>query len=259
MTDQVISNPTAGPADALNVTAQIVHDYLATLRFIVSDTSRDPTFNATHLLSYVSQDLIESAAAIVFLARSGSLSVPKRELRFIIESSVKLCYVQQKNYQSSIEDKLKQFDKQLSSSSISIKRDLKLWMIPAHLHDDFDEELGRLYGKSSSYVHLTPHQIGQRITAVDSGCTIGFESTAEVEELNILVSQGFAASLVLLLHSVSEYVTGDWLVDSDGSTIDSYFLKSRFVAAMDGYFDYKAERQAQLGAIQSIRAAGIRF
>ena len=99
----------------------------------------------------------------------------------------------------------------------------------------------------------------ERIAAVDSGRTIGYESAAKVEDLNALISRGFAASLVLILHSVSEYVAGDWLVDSDGDTIDSYFLRSRFVAGMDGYFDYKSERKDRIGAIQKARTERIRF
>jgi hypothetical protein len=228
MPDQTSTPHTPDTAAALNTTAQIVHEYLSGIRFIIGDTARDPNFGTTHLLSYLSQDFIECAVAISFLAREGSLSVPKRELRFIIESSIKMCFVQQNNYRSSIEDKLKQFDKELSSASISIKRDLALSMLPGPLRDEFDEELGRLYGKISTYVHLTPHQILQRIAAVDSGRTIGYESAAEVEELNALISRGFAASLVLVLHSVSEYVAGDWLVNSDGTTLDSYFLEQYY-------------------------------
>lgn len=259
MPDHTSLPPSAEPTAALKTTATIVHEYLAGIGFIIGDTARDPGFGTTHLLSYLSQDFIESAVAISFLAREGSLSVPKRELRFIIESSIKMCYVQQKNYSSSIEDKLKQFDKELSSANISIKRDLALSMLPGTLQDEFDEELGRLYGKTSIYVHLTPPQILQRISAVDAGRTIGYESASEVDELNALISRGFSASLVLLLHSVSEYVAGDWLVDADGATINSYFLGSRFIAAMDSFFDYKHERQAQLSTIQKVRAGKVRF
>jgi hypothetical protein len=246
-------------ATALAVTRRIVHEYLSTIRFIVGNSARDPAFTSTHLLSYLSQDFIESAGSIAFLAQSGSLSIPKRDLRFIIESSIKLCYVQQKNYRATTDEKLKQFDKELSSPSISIKRDINLWMIPEPLRSDFDEEMGRLYGKTSTFVHLTPTQISQRIAAVDAGRMIGFESPKEVEELNGLLSRGFAVSLVLVFHSVGDYVAGDFLVDSDGSTIDSYFLGSRFLAGMDEYFDYKAERQERLGEVQAARAANIRF
>jgi hypothetical protein len=244
---------------SLATTGQIVHDYLAALRFIVGNASRVPDFGTTHLLSYLSQDLIESAASIIFLARSGSLSVPKRELRFIIEASIKLCYIQQMEDRLPITDKLKQFDKTLRSANISIKNDLKLWMLPVSVKDAFDEELGQLYGKTSSYVHLTPSQIAQRIAAVDAGRTIGYENAADIDDLNTLIARGFTASLVLLFHSVGEFVAGDFLVDSDGSTIISYFVGSRFIAEMDSYFDYKAERQAQLAKIQSARATAVRF
>ena len=199
--------------------------YLVTLRFItVLNTGRDPSFNANHLLSYLADDFIQSAVSITFLAREGGLSVAKRELRFIIESSIKLCFVHQQKYNSSVQDKLTEFDKELSSPSISIKRDLNLNMLPPNLRDVFSEEIGRLYGKMSGYVHLTPEQILERIAAVDAGRTLGREGSAQVLELNNLISKGFAASLVLLLHSVPEYVAGDWLVDPDGSTIDSYFV-----------------------------------
>ena len=248
--------PAQVTTDLLNTT---LHAYLVVLRFIVLNTGRDPGFNANHLLSYLADDFLQSAVSITLLAREGGLSVAKRELRFIIESSIKVCFVHQQRYNSSVQDKLAEFDKELSSPGISIKRDLNLNMLPPDLQETFSEEIGRLYGKMSGYVHLTPEQILERIAAVDAGRTVGHEAPAEVEELNNLVSRGFAASLVLLLHSVPEYVAGDWLMDSDGSTRDSYFVASRFIAAMDGYFDYKHERQANLKAIQTARGNRVAF
>jgi hypothetical protein len=106
------------------------HEYLAALRFIVAAAGRDSKFEANHLLSYLGQDFIESAIAITFLTIEGALRPAKRELRFIIESSVKICYIQQKSYGSTINDKLSQFEKTLDSPSISIKRDLALALLP---------------------------------------------------------------------------------------------------------------------------------
>jgi hypothetical protein len=193
------------------------------------------------------------------LAKEGGISVAKRELRFIIESSIKMCFVHQKRYNSTVQAKLTEFDTELSSPSISIKRDLNLNMLPVDLRDTFSEEIGRLYGKMPGYVHLTPNQIMERIAAVDGGRLLGREGAAEVQELNDLISRGFAASLVLLLHSVPEYVAGDWLVDADGSTQDSYFVASRYISGIDSYFDYKHERQASLKAVQAARETRIVF
>ena len=52
---------------------------------------------------------------------------------------------------------------------------------------------------------------------------------------------------------------GDWLVEGDGSSMRSHFMGSRFLAGIDGHFDYKAERQARLVDIRAQRAARIRF
>lgn len=238
---------------------QITHEYLAALRFVVADAERDPKFSTNHLLSYLAQDFIESAIAITFLASQGALRPAKRELRFIIESSVKICFIQQKSYSTLIADKVSQFDRVLSSPSISIKRDLAINLIPEGLQDPFSEEVGRLYGETSGYVHLTPRQIVERIASVDAGRTVGYESPQEVANLDGLISRGYAVSLALLLHSVPSYVAGDWLVDSDGSSNNSYFLGSRFIAGIDTSFDYKHERQHALSDIKTKRAKRITF
>jgi len=182
----------------------------------------------------------------------GLLNVAKRELRFIVESSIKVCFVQQKEASASIQDKLNQFDKELSSQRISIKQNLELAMLPETLKEPFVEEAGRVYGLTSNYVHLTPKQIRERIEAVDAGRTAGNEIAADVDGLNSLVSCGMAVSLVLLFHSVPRYVAGDWLVEHDGSTKKWYFGASQFLAGIDSHFDYKSERQADLAKIQAI-------
>src|SRR6266550_3914525 len=126
MTENPAPVVSSASADPLNVTLSA---YLLVLRFIVLDTGRDVSFNANHLLSYLADDFIQSAVSITFLAREGGLSVAKRELRFIIESSIKVCFVHQEKYNSTVQDKLSDFDKVLSSPSISIKRDLNLNML----------------------------------------------------------------------------------------------------------------------------------
>ena len=188
----------------------------------------------------------------------GMLNVVKREVRFLVEVSVKLCFVQQQSYDSSARVKIKLFDKELSSGKLSIKN-LNLWCFTDCIKNNFQEEVGRINGLTSDYAHLTPKQIEERIAAVDSGRTSGKEKPEDIQELNDLVSRGLACVLVLLFHSVPSWVAGDWLVEKDGSSIDWYFMQSRFVAAMDGHFDYKAERHDNLDQIRAERERRIKF
>jgi hypothetical protein len=176
-----------------------------------------------------------------------------------VEASVKLCLVQQKDYTSTIAEKLQRFDKELSSQRISVKQSLELTLLPEALREAFGEETGRVYGRTSNYVHLTPSQIGARIAAVDAGRTGGKESIEDFETLGSLAERGLAASLTLLFHSVPEYVAGDWLVEADGSTTMWVFTESRFVAGIDSYFDYKHERQENLHGMRAARNKAIRF
>jgi hypothetical protein len=132
-------------------------------------------------------------------------------------------------------------------------------MLPEQLRITFTEEVGRLYGLTSGYVHLTPTQILERIEAVKAGRTAGKETSADVEYLNALVSRTLAASLVLILHSVPDYVAGDLLVQDDGSPPNWYFMASRFISGMDAHFDYKHERQERLAEIAAARATNIKF
>jgi hypothetical protein len=203
----------------LRETDTIIQAYVHGLAFIVQDAGRDSNYIANHLLSYLAQDFIQSAVSIQSLTMEGMHSVAKRELRFIVESSIKICFVQQKAaHGSTVADKLGQFDSELSSQRISIKNNLDLSLLPAPLQAEFNEEVGRLYGLTSGYVHLSPAQIRERIDAVDAGRAIGREIVADVVKLNEMASRCLAVSLALIFHSVPDWVAGDWLVDSDGRT-----------------------------------------
>ena len=244
------------PAARLDLLAR---SYLGALSFIIQDTSRDIRYWDNHLLSYLAHDFMQSALALVVLGTEGMLTVAKREIRFIVEASIKLCLVQQKDYSSTIEEKLKRFDKELASQRISIKQNLQLALLPKELREAFGDEAGRVYGLTSNYVHLSPHQIVERINAVDAGRIGGKESASDFGELNSLVERGLAVSLILLFHSVPDYVAGDWFVESDGSTTTWVFTESQFIAGMDSHFDYKHERQEGLAAVQAARKSAVRF
>ena len=62
-----------------------------------------------------------------------------------------------------------------------------------------------------------------------------------------------------MMHSIPEYISGDWLVESNGKTIDWIFTKSKYIADIDSFFDYKHERKNQLKEITEKRAERIKY
>lgn len=239
-------------------TRLIVMSYVEFLFIVGAITQGDPQFKDSHLLRPLAQDLFESALSLRVLAQEGMHRVLTRELRFIVEASTKLCFVQQKNYRSSISEKLEKFRKQLESPRIPI-RDLELAMLSPQTTLAFIEDAGRLYGRTSSFIHWSAGQIYERMEELEKGNSIGHESVETVRATNDLIRRSLAISLVLILHSVPQYVSGDFMVDSDGKTVQSYFLQSKYLAEIDANFDYKHERQKDLEEIRASRAARLAF
>lgn len=254
-----MTSDTIARDEKLAETKAICWSFLQGLRFIVQDTGRDPTYFEDHLFSYAVQDFLQSAVAIPLLAREGIQNACRRELRFVLEASVKLCFVQQQNYGSSVSNKIASYRNQLNSPSISIKNQLILGMLPVTEVPTFQAEVGRLYGTASNYVHLSVTQLLERIELVNTGRTSGNESATDVDSLNIQIARFLACSLVLILHAVPQHVAGDLLVERDGSSNAWYFRKSKFIALLDSAFDYKAERQQRLKEIREERARAIEF
>jgi hypothetical protein len=239
--------------------AKINNDFLSFLWFCVQDTGRDVNFWDNHLLSYVSQDILQSCSSIHWLAYEGVTNPCKRELRFLIELAIKQCYIEQEMPHASIADKLVQYRTLLDGPNISIKSKIRLPLLPDSERDAFLEDIGRSYGCSSKYVHLTTQQVEERIALVKRGITVGKEGIVEIKEMIDLIRKCYALILVFIFHSVTSDVAGDWLVDSDGSSNKWYFGKSKYIALIDSYFDYKHERQSKIGVVQSLRKRTIEF
>lgn len=250
------------PADVLPLVARTeraANAYIRALSFVMHDTARDPAFSQTHLFAYLIKDLFQSAISLPVLAAEGMWSVARRELRFLLEASTKQAVIQHEAYATSIQDKVAQFDRLLASPSISCKNRLSLHLLEEHVKPQFLEEVGRLYGEGSNYVHLSPRQVQDRMRAVEAGHTLGFEGVEEARAAADLAVPTLAASIVLLLHGVPSYVAGDLLVESDGTSRDWFFAQSRFIASMDAKFDYKHERKGVIDAVLQKRQSVVSF
>jgi hypothetical protein len=211
------------------------------------------------MLSYTAQDYLQSAIALPMLVQEGIHNVCRRELRFLLEMSIKVCRIQQQDYQADIPTKLSALKETFDTTNISMQKQVNLTLLPETEWASFHQEVGCLYGETSGYVHWTSTQIHERIAMIDQGRTSGNESAADIQRLNDLVARGLAVSLVFLFHSVPEYVAGDCLVESDGSSLGWPFSRSKFVAHIDEHFDYKHERRENLQDIRRSRWAAVSF
>ena len=113
-------------AAELERTGEMVHGFLQWMVFCNGDTARDEEFQHGHLLSFLSQDVLETLAGALLHVKNGIHTPAMRESRYLLELAIKMAYVQQASYQASIEEKLRQFYEILSSHKISLMRKVRL-------------------------------------------------------------------------------------------------------------------------------------
>jgi len=237
----------------------IVDEYMGWLFACMLNTARDPNFNNNHLLSFLHQDILESLMSVKINIIEGVLLPSIRESRYLFELSVKVAHIQTTNPSSSIEEKLNEFNKVISTPNITSMKHMRFSYFNDEIKKEFLEYAGRVYGELCQYVHVTPHSIGYRQDRVNAGRFLGKESVEDLTNVNNLLEKAYAVSLVFLSHSLPQYVVGDWHVREDGKLLEWHYLKSLYIANIDSSFDYKHERQSNLSELQNHRKEQVQF
>lgn len=240
-------------------TNEMILAFISWIKFCILDTARDSNFHENHLLSFLSQDIIETLMGVLIQVKEGIHTPAIRESRYLLELSIKLTYIQQKNYSMSIDEKLIVFNNYIKSTSISPMKEVDFGYLEKNSAKDFISDVGRLYGETSRFVHVTPESIKYRRDRLRNERILGKESESDLKELNDILQKIYAASIVFISHSIPQYVVGDWHVDSTGDLKNWYYMKSKYISEIDSAFDYKHERLATLKAIKVERAACVTF
>ncbi|MBL7704388.1 MAG: hypothetical protein JNM21_02460 [Taibaiella sp.] len=229
------------------------------LSFCYMNSARDGISGEQNFFLRILDDIIQSIASIEMLAKEGIMNTCRRELRYLIELSIKSCLIVNKNPKKSFEQQIAEYEKLLSSSNINPINTLGFSYFDKVQQEDFKTEVKRLYGYLSKYTHASAHQIQERLASAMNGRTIGFEGISELKVLNKDVEKVLSIVVVMIFHSVAQYVVGDFLVEPNGKTVDWYFNKSKFINIIDESFDYKHERQVKLAELKEERFKRITF
>ena len=156
-------------------TTQLITGFIDWMRFCILDTARDINFHENHLLSFLNQDILETLMGVLIHVKEGIHTPAIRESRYLLELSIKLTYIQQQNYAMAIDEKLSTFNNLIKSPSISPMRDIELHYLGADSAKSFLVDVGRLYGESSNFVHVTPESINYRRNRLSNDRILGRE------------------------------------------------------------------------------------
>jgi hypothetical protein len=199
-------------ADATTRLQHVTIDFVETCRTAWLFATRDPNFQK-YLFWRFTDDLIASALAVWMTSRDGIDTVPRRELRFMLELAIRNAYVDLVAFASGetpletrmafVEHKLKGDIVLLDEMPLTI-----YWVDPS----PFTTEVkNRLYGELSDYVHPSHEQMQRRLALADRGVFLGFETAAELDEFTDLLVRTYDVVLAVVFLELGPSSTSDLL------------------------------------------------
>lgn len=227
-------------------------DFLLALSAAWAVSSRDNGFLEKSMVMRGLEDISESAVLIGMSIENSVRNVVRRELRYLLEMSVKALIVDQNMATSSFEDRAVFMDRKIKSAGIDDSKDLRLSLIPG-LQGEVIGRINSLYYKLSEYVHPSVSQIRERVRLSDSGVRMGFDSVDEIKKINDVVFDVYSLILVIILHAIATDFTGDLMLRVFDSRHEWRFHGNKYVAAIDAFYDYKDERKSCINQLKQIR------
>ncbi|KMQ61832.1 hypothetical protein ACM40_05750 [Chryseobacterium sp. BLS98] len=186
--------------------------------FCYLNSVRDGISQEKNFFLRMIDDISQSIVSINSLAKDGISNTCLRELRYLIEVAIKSCFIVRNSNKDTFVEQIKEYEKLLNSSNINQINTLEFYYLD-DFNEDFKTEAKKLYGFLSKYTHASSYQLMERLNRNIIGRTIGFEGTKELKELNNTIEKVYSVVIVLIFHSVAQYVPGDFLVEQTGKRL----------------------------------------
>jgi hypothetical protein len=237
----------ASPAyqNELKFIERMTNDIILLLRTCLTCSGQAGSYSENSLTIRSTDDLIQSVLAARHLVQQGMINPVKRELRYIIESSVKYLYVDQHTpgikTVAELTERLAFLEKNVSSS-IEVREKLKLNALHSDDEKQCIDEIYDIYRDCCAYVHVSRRQIKERLDMVESGRSLGLETVEELSKIGHLMFRVYDIALTLYFHAYSLSLTGDVFIFTLDNLPKWKFHKGKYVSVVSAYFDYKHER-----------------
>jgi hypothetical protein len=221
---------------------RITRDFLKATQICWFAATRYEPFVDNSLVFRSIDDLNQSVVALQTLIEEGMLTPARREMRYILESSVKNLFVDQKTPTRNFEEKVMFLHEQVPRSSISVVDEVYV-PLDNELKTAFIADVKGIYSRACAYVHPSKIQIDERVSLASIDVYIGFERPRDLERVNKELFRLYEATLIFVFSALDRNSLGDifiqWLDDDQNWR----FHKGKYVKAVSSIFDYKMERK----------------
>lgn len=224
-------------------TAALVSDYALGLQSIFMMSTRWGGYRQARLSLRMHDLFLESAISTLSMVREGMLNPARREMRFLLEASVKAWWCDSVEPGGNIDAKLQFLDDLGAARFREVVETIEPRMLDPTTKGALVQLVTNLYARLSTHVHASTGGIGVDLRRFEKGQYAGFETIADVNRVNHLFAQVLDVSLAASFEAFDIGLVGDIFVASLDEQPKWAFHKTTLVAAISRHFDYKAERR----------------
>ena len=236
---------------------RLAMDYGLAITAINVTSARWPPFRQRLITLRVTQHLVESLAAVICLVNEGALNPARRELRFLVEASVKTLWLDQDgpkigDTRSDQTNGRKLTDVAMKVAALDSLGEKRFAEIVASLWFKMLDERGArmyrqtatdLYSKLSTFNHITSGNVEHDLADFERGRAFGLETVANINTIARLTKRVLDLALASHFEAFDSGLVGDIFVHGLDDRPHWTFRKTTLVGAIDRHFDYKWERK----------------
>jgi hypothetical protein len=173
------------------------------------------------------------------------LNVTRRELRYILETVCTHYYVDSKQFDKSLEERVSFLHFLGRQPKIDLLTEIDFMAFSEQQRKDFGDDISQLYSLLCEFVHPSAQQLEERIRKREAGRFSGFEGVEDLRRLNRDIFRTLDIVLAVYLHALSLPLAGDIFIQLLDDDQNWKFHKGRWCSVISHYFDYKHERQTK--------------
>jgi len=235
-------------------------DYGLGINAIDLMATRNPAFFEQLISLRIKPHFVQSMIAASHMIKEGLHDPAKREMRFLVEASVKALWLDQgsptlrQNGETegtipprTVAEKAAALDGLGRERFDQVVDSLRFGMLDEVGGSAFRQSAKSLYGALSTTTHVSSRNVERDLANFDKGKHFAFETVADVNTLARLLRQVLDVALASHFEAFDHGLVGDLFEPHFAPSWS--FLKMPLIAAIDRHFDYKHERRVRRGEI----------
>lgn len=234
-----------GFATASRRSETLVADYALGLHAISLMSTRSSAYGQALLSLKMLDLLLESAISTLSLIREGMLNPARREMRFLLEASIKAWWCDSVEPSGGVQNKIEFLNDLGSARFREVIDTLNPRLLDEPTRKNLVQIIINLYALLSTHVHASTVGISVNLNRLRRGEYVGFEAIADINRVNELFARVLDISLAAVFESFDAALLGDVFVQVFDDNPKWTFHKTLFVKNISAHYDYKAERQQQ--------------